>query len=132
MRSCGTQSRQGYRRFTRCLHHASEGAHHDGVWGEMLERNPLAIVTPWAKGDRFLPLEKDLERLRVVSDKVFVTSMPALKRVKKDRAVEKLIRKLHGEDLSELRAWGQVRARRRTGEAEWRVELDGDARRVPG
>ena len=52
--------------------------------------------------------------------------MPSLTRVKKDPAVEKLVRKLHGERIEELRGWGHVRARRRAAGA-WLVEVDGDA-----
>ncbi len=40
---------------------------------------------------------------------------------------EKMIRRLHSSQISELRGWGHIRARRRLTKPEWRVELEGDA-----
>jgi hypothetical protein len=111
-------------------HHASAGADHDGIWERLAEPEPVAIVTPWSRGASFLPTEEDLVRLSAVSDKIYVTAVPSLGRAHKDPAVEKLIRRLHGERVQELRGWGHVRARRRPGEPEWRVETAGDATRV--
>jgi hypothetical protein len=111
-------------------HHASEDADHDGIWQTLAEQQPVAIVTPWSRGTRFLPTEPDLGRLAALSDKVYLTAVPSLARVKEDAAVNKLVRRLHGERITELRGWGHVRARRRTGETEWRIHLDGDAVRV--
>ena len=108
-------------------HHASAGADHDGIWETLAEPQPVAIITPWSRGRKFLPTEADLVRLSGVSDKVYLTAVPSLARIKKDPAVNKLIQRLHGEKVEELRGWGHVRARRRPDEAEWRVELDGDA-----
>lgn len=111
-------------------HHGSEGAHHDGVWEEIVDDDALAIVTPWVLAGGHLPTEADLERLRGVADHVYLTAMPTLGRVRKDSAVEKLITKVAGIRLEELRGWGHVRARRRPGETSWRVDLDGDAREI--
>jgi hypothetical protein len=87
----------------------------------------VAIVTPWNKGDGYLPRKDDLARLIGITKRVYLTAMPALRRVRKDATVEKLIRQLHGDRIRELRGWGHVRARRRPGESEWRVEVSGDA-----
>jgi len=106
-------------------HHGSSGAHHDAAWSE-LTSEALAVLTPWTKGANYLPKQDDLDRIRGVADRVFLTAMPSLTRVKKDPAVEKLVRKLHGERIEELRGWGHVRARRRAAGA-WLVEVDGDA-----
>lgn len=111
-------------------HHASEGAHHDDVWGEMIADDPVAIVTPWNLGARFLPTQSDLERLAQLSTRVYLTAMPALGRMTKDPEVEKLLRKVHAGKVEELRGWGHVQARWRESETEWAVELRGDARWV--
>lgn len=110
-------------------HHGSEGAHHDQVWDELVAHGSIAIVTPWVLGGGHLPTEKDLERLNDVADRVYLTAMPRLTRVRKDSAVEKLINKVARVRVEELRGWGHVRARRRS-DTSWRVELDGDARLV--
>lgn len=111
-------------------HHGSEGAHHEGVWEEIVDDDPVAIVTPWVLAGGHLPTDEDLARLRGVAERVYLTAMPAFRRVRKDSAVDKLITKVAGVRLQELRGWGQVRARRRPEEASWRVDLDGDARAI--
>jgi hypothetical protein len=111
-------------------HHASEGAHYDGMWDEMVAPHSAAVVTPWALGGDFLPRQADLDRVKSLTDRLFLTAMPALKRVDKDREVNRLIQRLHGGRVEELTGWGHVRARRRKDAAEWDVELAGDAVRV--
>jgi hypothetical protein len=111
-------------------HHGSPGAHHDGVWDELAEAEPVAVITPWAKGAKFLPTEDDLARLRGLTKRLYLTATPALARARKDTEVRKLIQKVHGDRIEELRGWGHVRARRRLTEGGWRVELDGDAREI--
>jgi hypothetical protein len=108
-------------------HHASDGAHSEEVWTRMLVENVVAVVTPWALGDDFLPKETDLDRLRQLTGKLYLTSVPSLKRADKDRAVNRLIQRLHGGNVEQLRGWGHVRARRGSTSTEWHVELDGDA-----
>ena len=110
-------------------HHGSEGAHHDGVWAELVDAESIAIVTPWRKGGGFLPLPADLDRLRGVAGRVYLTASPILATTRKDSSVEKFIR-IAGVKVKELRGWGHVRARRSHSEASWRVDLSGDARQI--
>ena len=112
-------------------HHGSEGAHHDGVWSEIVDDDPVAIVTPWVRGGGNLPTDEDLARLRGIANRVYLTAMPVRGRVRKDSAVEKLITKVAGVRVEELRGWGHVRARRSSGDEAWRIDLDGDARAIP-
>jgi hypothetical protein len=109
-------------------HHASEGAHHEGMWAEIVDDDSVAIITPWVLAGGHLPREDDLARVRGVAGSVYLTAMPMLGPAKKDRTVEKFISKVAGIHVEELRGWGQVRARRRVSESSWRIELDGDAR----
>jgi hypothetical protein len=108
-------------------HHGSSGAHHDEMWEELLSDDVVAIVTPWSKGTKFLPAEEDLDRLSKFSERLYVTATPRLSRVEKDADVERLVRRLHGERVKELRGWGHVRARRVIGGEAWSVVCDGDA-----
>jgi beta-lactamase superfamily II metal-dependent hydrolase len=111
-------------------HHGSEGAYSERMWDEMVERPSTAVLTPWTLGGRHLPSEDDLARLRDVADEVYVTSVPAVVRARKDPAVEKVIRRVANVRLETIRGWGQVRARRRPDEQGWRIDLAGDAMRV--
>lgn len=108
-------------------HHGSDGAHHDQMWTEIVAPDVVAIVTPWAKGRAFLPRQRDLDRLRRLTSRVYLSAMPVLRERQMDSERRTLIRRLHGSRIEELRGWGFVRARRRPGEAAWRVELAGDA-----
>jgi hypothetical protein len=109
-------------------HHASPGAHYDAMWEEMVASDSAAVLTPWALGARFLPTQADLDRLKLLSGRLFLTAMPALRRARKDREVNRLLERVHpGRQVRELHGWGHVRARRKEGETSWHVELAGDA-----
>lgn len=111
-------------------HHGSSGAHDDSMWSELLESNPLAILTPWIRGGKHLPTDADLERIKTFANGVYITAMPS--HILAKTKPEKMVRRLHSSRISELRGWGHVRARRRLTEHEWRVELEGDAVAVTG
>ena len=111
-------------------HHGSVTGHDDLIWTELMAPDSLAIVTPWNRGRGHLPGEEDLDRIRSVAKDVYITAMPRLRRVHKTAEVDRLINRLHGRDLHELRGWGHVRARRKYGEDGWRVEKFGDAELV--
>ena len=111
-------------------HHGSEGAHDDAMWGEIVEVNAIAIVTPWVLAGGHLPTQADLDRLSRVAGEVYLTAMPKRGRVRKGSEVDKLIKNVAGVRVEELRGWGHVRARRAPGEASWRVDLGGDARPI--
>lgn len=113
-------------------HHGSKGAHHDQFWTDLVEDQVVAIVTPWVKGAGKLPTDDDLSRIRALTRRAYLTAMPTLKKVELDSRTKKLVRRLHGEQITELRGWGHVRARRRVIEPVWRVELDGDAVALSG
>jgi beta-lactamase superfamily II metal-dependent hydrolase len=111
-------------------HHGSAGAHLDAMWRELAEDDPVAVVAPWSRGAKYLPTQADLSRLRSVAGKLLLTATPRLRRSRKDHELEKMIRQLHGGRISELTGWGHVRARIRSDEHVWRIELDGDATAV--
>ncbi|MBR9893827.1 hypothetical protein GYB14_19200 [bacterium] len=69
-------------------HHGSIGAHHDDIWREILEDQPISVVTPWVLGGNFLPQDRDKARIKSLSGRTFVTSSERLslkKRYERDR-----------------------------------------------
>jgi beta-lactamase superfamily II metal-dependent hydrolase len=106
-------------------HHGSVSAHSDRMWSDLLDDQALAVLTPWIRGLRHLPTDDDLNRLKKLSTKVYLTALPA--RVLSSKKVDKIVKRLHGAPIKVVRGWGHVRARRKLMEAEWRVELDGEA-----
>jgi hypothetical protein len=99
------------------------------MWSELLERESLAVLTPWIRGAKHLPTDGDLTRIKTFSKKVYITALPS--RILGKKKPEMIVRRLHTPQISELRGWGHVRARRRLTENGWRVELEGDAVAVP-
>jgi hypothetical protein len=74
-------------------HHGSNGAHHDGIWTDLMNENPVSIVTPWRRGGRGLPTDDDRKRLAKLSGAAYLTSaqkLPVKKRY--DRDTLKLIK----------------------------------------
>lgn len=109
-------------------HHGSRNAHLDEVWTELLESEPVSILTPWARGRGQLPGKADVTRLTNLSRHVYITAEP--KWTLPDRATEQLISRYHRNEVREMRGWGHVRARRRPSDSEWQVEIAGDAKRL--
>jgi beta-lactamase superfamily II metal-dependent hydrolase len=108
-------------------HHGSSGAHHDQMWAQMVEPTPIAVLAPFRNGAVQLPTEDDIERLRALGVRLFVTALPDLVRTELDHSVERLVRREHGARVKALRGWGHVRARRVVGGGGWSVDLEGDA-----
>lgn len=109
-------------------HHGSEGAHHAGVWSEILEHDPLTLLTPWLRGSRFIPTDSDLDRVRALSKNAYITALPS--KVLATARKDPVVRKLHASPIKTVRGWGHIRARRGASETNWRVELSGDATRL--
>ena len=110
-------------------HHGSRGAHNGRVWDELMDDSAIAIVTPWQLGGRFLPTDQDLDRLKRVADRVFVTSRPTLKKLKGPR-VDRFVQKVADRPIAQVTGWGHVRARIAPSDGVWRVDLAGDAQQV--
>jgi len=59
-------------------HHGSDNAHNDEVWNSMISLEPLSVVTPYTRLSEPLPRERDLQRLDRCTNRLFITSSPAL------------------------------------------------------
>jgi len=111
-------------------HHGSENAHHDDVWSELLWSEPIAIVTPFRPGRKFLPSPEDIERITNFTSRVYATA-PA--KQLKPRWSRGVVRDFATQATRYIRivdyGWGQVRLRKRMSQVgeSWRVELFGDA-----
>jgi hypothetical protein len=109
-------------------HHGSVSAHDPVMWSDLLEPNPLAVVTPWVLGRGRLPTEGDLQRLKSLSKQTYITVTPT--RLLTRKKPDKLLKHVSAPEIHEVRSWGHVRARRRAFDTTWRIELDGDAAQV--
>jgi len=55
-------------------HHGSKNADHPGVWQQMLEPSPFALLTPFSSGISPLPTETDRQRLLGRTPNLFCTA----------------------------------------------------------
>jgi hypothetical protein len=111
-------------------HHGDPRADHPGVWSDLLESNPTAIVAPYRPSHR--PRPEDLSRLCMKTDETYVTAHPGFR-------LAKGIPRIAAASLSDLasniretdRHAGHVRLPRSwDGRSPWSVELFQPARRA--
>jgi hypothetical protein len=111
-------------------HHGSVNADHPGVWTEMLEANPYALLSPFLLGDVLLPSREDVARLRERTRRGYLTAPPRRKPL--ERRPNIVERELRGFVRNRRRLdapFGQVRLRAAPQDEgfSWSVELDGAA-----
>ncbi len=112
-------------------HHGSENADDPAVWDQMLEWEPVAILTPWRRGRGTLPTGRDVERILAATPKAWITNrgLPGLARPRhRNAAVEKTLRESGVQFRRLAGKRGMVRLRRPiTSDSPWAVEAFGDA-----
>ncbi len=72
-------------------HHGSENADCPDIWTEMLENDPVAVVTPFTAGVR-LPKDADIERLAARTTNLYRTSVASVKPPVREASVERKMR----------------------------------------
>jgi beta-lactamase superfamily II metal-dependent hydrolase len=113
-------------------HHGSPNARHDEVWTTMLvENNPVAVVTAYARGVRKRPARADLDWLLGKTKRLYVTSL-GLGRAPRARpsSVERVARRVAKERTAIGTDMGHVRVRSHAVTGEMSVETFGAAHLV--
>ncbi|MBF0549270.1 MAG: MBL fold metallo-hydrolase [Deltaproteobacteria bacterium] len=119
-------------RFFKIPHHGSRTAHCDSVWSDMLEANPIAVLTPFRNGSVTLPTPDDLRRIIALSPNTYVTAAPTLSRSRKRiPAVERTIKEIGGSIRQIQHVMGHVRFRIRP-LGIGKIELFGSAAQCMG
>ena len=115
-------------------HHGSNNAHEVRVWKELLERQPIATLTPWQRGGRELPTKADAKRILGFTSEAYATALPRdLTRRPSHRgnAVERTIREAGARIRAVGLPQGMLRLRKRAGSpGSWNVEAIGSACRL--
>ena len=112
-------------------HHGSEGADEPRLWQEMLGSDPYALVTPWQRGNRALPSERDVQRILSYTRNAYASAnanrTPRSPKYP-NRSVARTIRST-GIKLREMEiSPGGIRLRRPVNSSEnWQVETFGTA-----
>ena len=115
-------------------HHGSENANLPAVWDQMLETDPVSVLTPWRRGGRFLPTTRDVERILNATSNAWITNkgLSGQTNVRhENRAVEKTLRE-SGVRIRRLASdRGLVQLRRpNDSDGRWTVETFGSACRL--
>jgi len=77
----GSHSRPKFRaKIYKVSHHGSASSDSPEIWSELLENQPIAILTPFSRGNSNLPTTHDIQRLNSHTSQVFTTKILASKR----------------------------------------------------
>lgn len=114
-------------------HHGAPNAHHENVWVELLEEDPVVLLAPFRAGVTRRPSQVDIDRICGLTSRAFITASPAVP------ARSKAVRRSAGV-LSQLARdvrdpWGKsghVRARSRAGSSSWTIRMSPPARALCG
>lgn len=111
-------------------HHGAASAYEPRVWREMLEPNPVAVLTPWRRGGHALPTQEDIRCILAETGHAYLTSRAdrAARPKRRDRLIERSIREANITMRRINPRWGGVRLRRRINATmEWSVTQFGEA-----
>lgn len=112
-------------------HHGSASAHLQGVWDDLLEPEPIAILAPWRRGGGALPTKEDVARILALTPDAYATTDATRHTVSRDRWVKKRLKNVGARFAPASGPPGMIRLRRSmTGESSWRVDLFGSACRL--
>ena len=75
-------------------HHGAASAYESSVWRELLEPNPVALLTPWQRGGHTLPTQEDMRSILSETENAYLTSSVdrKVRPPRRDRAIERSIR----------------------------------------
>ncbi|MXX05929.1 MAG: MBL fold metallo-hydrolase [Gammaproteobacteria bacterium] len=112
-------------------HHGSRNAHEPGVWNQLLEERPMAVLAPWRLGGSSLPTRADAERILSHSGEAWITNADPKGRSsprRSHRAVERTMRESPVRTRTLDSDPSMIRLRRGLAPgAAWSVELSGKA-----
>ena len=111
-------------------HHGGASAYEPTVWRDMLEPNPMAVLTPWRRGGHALPTQEDMCCILAETEHAYLTSRTdrAARPQRRDQAIERSIREANIRLRRINPRWGGVRLRRRINTGmDWSVTRFGEA-----
>lgn len=111
-------------------HHGSKNAYCPEFWDQAMTPNPVAGLTPYARGRNKLPSLQDIVNIYKHTGEAYITApLERGKEKARDPKAKKMIRDL-GYDVREIPfSFGHIRLRKKIGQTSlpWRVDLRGKA-----
>jgi len=99
--------------YYKIAHHGSESSHNNHVWENLLEKNPLACLSPFRRGKNKIPTKQDVDRILSFTPNAYSTaSFQRSTRIRRQTAVERTIKNITLSPVELLfPPFGQVRVR---------------------
>lgn len=98
-------------------HHGSLSGHHARVWADLLESNPLSLLTPFRFGKHRIPTSADRARILSLTKRAYISAHPE----RSEKVARKASRK--AEDLINRTAHNRRRALGALGHIRWRAPI---------
>lgn len=92
-------------------HHGSENGDLDELWSTLLEPNSPAFLTPYSSGRKPLPSDKDVERLKTRTSRLYCTSWPPTRKPPRHPGVDRTLREMTRMHRAVSRQVGHIRLR---------------------
>lgn len=93
-------------------HHGSPNADNPNIWTDLLDENPIAVVTPYLSGPRPLPHKEDKKRISLLTKSAFCSgSRTGWQTKRRNPIVERTARLRHRKLRAIEGPMGQVRVR---------------------
>jgi hypothetical protein len=102
-------------------HHGSRGADIEAIWSQLLSKEPIAVLTPFARGRTPLPTPADINRIKSRASKAYCTVFPPTTNPPRRRGVDGTMREV----VRSRRA-----TRRQPGHIRLRIPIDDDLRGI--
>lgn len=98
--------------FFKIPHHGSSTAHKTEIWSNLLKKEHLSVLTPWALGNKYLPTLDDIKRICSLSQNSLITAIPnKIKKIKREQIVEKEHKATTRNSRIKDSSYGHVRVR---------------------
>jgi hypothetical protein len=118
----------GKARVYKVAHHGAASADSPKIWSDLLTDQPVAVLTPFVRGNRALPTNRDIKRLRQLTAHLYATARSASSRMEFERGpVGRTKREVLRSGRKIGTSTGHVRIRMGLDGADGRVDLYGDA-----
>jgi len=96
-------------------HHGSDNADHPEIWSELVHLENFALITPYARGPRPLPSERDVARVKSRSNNAYSTCWPLPKKPARRKGVDQTMNEILLKRVPLPPAVGHIRVRMKMG-----------------
>ncbi|MBN2497434.1 MAG: MBL fold metallo-hydrolase [Deltaproteobacteria bacterium] len=115
---------EGKSKIYKVAHHGSESADNPQIWTDLLLDQPIAILTPFSRGNVHLPTESDIQRIEKRTRYLYSTARVASRRARRTTgSVARTKREVMIRSHGLVRTPGHVRVRMNIHEPLGRVDL---------